>query len=569
MGPITLPTIEVEASSSFETLNQESSLIPQKQKVRPTRTSPLRKLSRKLLMPVADSGYPVGANGVRVGGLNQDDTQVSTLGIPLSLPQGGGADLSLFPSFLWSEINIRSTPTTGGFSASSSSGSVELQLWTRDQVLRQKRPEFDSRVTASWDRQVQTLSVATQKPGIAINAGMNLGLQEGPAGSLSYEFLRTPRSHARLHLLGSEQKGASLGSKSSPTPLATRDYFRWMPVVEVELRAEQNSALRLTGFADVSGIQFKNPQSTTSNTRSRTEQYGLETAWSLPAQSFQQTTIQASARFQRFRLDSATATHVSAADEFPWLAGITTEWFDWNLKSNLQIQGNNRIGLAPGGRVGWSQKSDNATSNLEFYTTGRLPTIQDRYYLLPGIYQGNPNLKPERVYALVFQRLQNPGTLRHRLEAKLEGRNGVVVPTGNSLTNDGTAALGAVENEWALQITPSFTAQAAALVTASRVFKRGAPYPSLPLLSARGSFEYQFSDELKAEWTHRYQGPSVAFDRSFHVPYYLMDLEIDFALSRQLQLQLALEDLLDVRAEIVQGFQQPGRMAILSLQASL
>jgi hypothetical protein len=576
-----LPPVLVEAQSSFETLN-ESSLLPKRQeRLDPVRTSPLKQLNRSQLFPVADTGVPSGANGVRMGGRSVDDTQVSTLGVPLNLPQGGGPDLSQFPSFLWSGLEIHSNPTAGGYVPTSASSSIELKLWTRESALAPKRPTYPSRFTASWDRQVQTLSIATQRPGIAINAGMNLGLLNGPAGSLSYEFLTASRERYRLHLLGSEQSGVSPGSRSNPTPNAKRESSRFLPVIETEHylspKRSPTQILRTTWFADVSKFQFSDSSNSAYDTESDTQQYGVETALTLDS-----TTFAASVRYQRFRQGRFVANPTVATDEFPYLVG-GTQSFDFGTtaagsevlaKATLQAHGNNRIGVSPAARfsVAWKSpevETSRNTTVAEVFTTPKMPTINARYYSIPSAYFGNPNLKPERIVSGILSRTTENADWKSRSELKLEYRRDVQISGDRTTLNSGEAGLIYLEESAEYRGLPRWSLGAGVLLTGSRLFQSGQSFPSLPFAAIRAKAAYTLSPTVELEARSRFQGASTTFNRRAHSAYFLNDIEVRYQIDSQLQIQGGIEDLFNQKPEIEWDYPQPGRMVYLSLQASL
>jgi len=210
-----LEPIVVSATASFDSLNDDQ-FIPQKKfKFDQSRNGSQDVIDKTLPFPSQNYGYPSGSLGNNLGGRSVDDAQVSTLGVPLNLPQGGGPDLSIFPSFLWSGASYSMVPQMAGYSPQGVSGSIQFDLWSRTAVREYKKSTQLNRITANADRNLQTVSVGTKVENSAILAGMSMGRQTGPSGSLSLYAIKNPRSHLLFHLLGADQAGDNPAASSA------------------------------------------------------------------------------------------------------------------------------------------------------------------------------------------------------------------------------------------------------------------------------------------------------------------------------------------------------------------
>ena len=200
-----IPQVEFTGSATFETLNDDTYVPTTHLPFSAGRAGTLDDLKWKTPYPVQNYGYPSGASGINLGGRSIEDTQVTTLGVPLNLPQGGGADFSFFPGFLWKEAILSASTSSSGFSPSAASGRLEFIPWTRAKLLDPGGLKNPYRLTAEVDRDLQTYSMASAQKEVAVVAGATTGRMQGVAGGFSYYLLRRPGSHLILHALGSSQ----------------------------------------------------------------------------------------------------------------------------------------------------------------------------------------------------------------------------------------------------------------------------------------------------------------------------------------------------------------------------
>jgi hypothetical protein len=546
MSEFRLPPVTFTGEASFEVLRRET-FLPSVQI--PLDTAPgalLDSMGRYSLFPPQNYGYPAGASGLSLGGRSIEDTQVTTLGVPLNLPQGGGPDLSTFPGFLWSEALIGTSTGSAGFSPSAASGSIELVPWTRSRLTDGSGP--DSRFTSSADRQLQTLSIGTRKDTIAMLAGVSTGMLRGPSGSLSYEFLRTSAHRSRFHILGSDLEGDIPGG-------GIKRSRRILPVLETRTLLGQDTALASTAFADLTDLYGN-----------RSEQFGIENSltsgpWLL---SF-------SARHVHFRNEGEYR-------ESPLHAGVSREFGQrgkMRIRAGVDAVRVEDTGIEPGGRlsVRWNTKGP-LTPVFEVSSVAKMPTLSARRYVLDTgtyRYRGNPGLLPERVWSGVLAVDQVGSNFQSRWTLKSEYRTDAQINTSgqtvNTTVNAGSAMLFSAQADARFILSPAWTLRSGALLSWSRLDATGLAYPDLPPFGWNGGVEIGIGDEFKLETDARYLGDSTAFDGSAHPAYFLVDQQIRWFPSQDLELRAGVMNLFDERAEMVVGFPLPGRLIRASVSA--
>jgi|GEM_PF-2974599 len=569
---LTLEPITVSGASSFDSLSNESDVPVQTVPIEQNRTGTLDSIAKQEIFPSLNYGYPSGANGVSLGGRTIDDTQVFTLGVPLNLPQGGGADLSVFPAFLWSEAKISPTLTSAGFAPSAASGSLQLVPWTRNQLRERDPNAARSRLTVAYDRMLQTYSLGTRVDRVAILAGMSTGLQTGPAGSFSADLLQTPHHQLRFHLIGSDQDGDSPGSRSYPSPDSKKKTWRVLPVLESH---QEIGALTVesTLYGDLQDLQYLDP---TYSSETRTQQYGLENAI-----LYGPYTLALSARYTRFYSSTFGDLH-----EWPLLGSLTREFTlnpRWSLRLNAGVDALTTTGASPLGRISVKdQVTENEDWFFELNTIPKLPTLSARYYVI-GTYHGNPDLKPERVNALLFGHEFTNHEWQEVVTIKGELRSAIQVNENNTTENAGNASLLSLKNDLKWKVLPSLRLNASTLITRSRLKDAGEPYPDLPYFSQLIGARFSTAHHSGGPWADlnligRYIGHSRTPDTtSFtspvpyidHPDYFLWDTWITFHASSNLSLNAGVDNLFNNRADVVFDYPLPGRIVYLSLQAQL
>ncbi len=560
--------IVVKAKSSFDSLNDEAFIPQKKVSFDANRNGTQDVLDKTLAFPSTNYGYPSGAMGTRLGGLSIEDTQVSTLGVPLNLPQGGGPDLSLFPAFLWSGASISSVPQLGGYSPQGVSGSIQFDLWTRT-AIRDYKPSTDlNRITGSYDRNLQNFSVATKKQTSAILVGMNFGRMKGPAASISLYAIRNPRNHLLFHMLGSDQDGDDPGSKNYPTPNARKKFWRVIPVLESHQEfgdTEKPLIWKSTISADFQQLATNNPDDPIYDASAKTQQYGIENAL-----HYENSTLALTVRQLNFQKSAVTVHDLPVMAQYSYDFQLTS-----NLKMKLAGGGNymNDTGFAPSGRALLKQSiTDEDSLFFELNSLNRMPTMVDRYYV-DSSYRGNPNLKPARINTLIAGMENKKDDFENTTTIKLEQRNQIIVYASgtplSTMINQGNAWLVSANEDFTFKPFKPITQRIGTVLSFSQLTDSGRSYPDLPTISVVHNGKYELNDSLALRNNLRYMGVSKNYLGLDHSDYFLADLSFDWSIKKEITATLGCDNLFDKRAEIVEGYPLPGRIAYLNLQMNL
>ncbi len=558
--------IMVEANATFETLSEDL-ILPQKKVSLIDLNSNqnanlLQPLNQQLSYPSTNYGYPGGGLGVSLGGRSLEDTQVSALGVPLSLPQGGGASLSMFPAFLWSGFSISSSPSQAGFTPQAASGNLELKLWTREVLLgKRTQDSFRTEVGGNANREMQSFSMGTQYENTAVKVGGEAGKQQGPAGSLSHRIMRDPKHHLAFHILGSDLKSSTPGSLLFPSPNAKQKTWRIIPVLESHQDLDDALTLETTVFADLHRLEYTDPSSINSDTR--TYQYGIENALLI-----EDYVLGLSARY--VRLDSS---YFPNHDEWPIHASFSR---DFQLNSDLIFSSLvsadyvQLVGAGLGAKVGLRQKLNFEHSLFgELRTLPKFPSLISRYYQSGTQFYGYPDLKPEQVsFAILGHEFENKNKIKSISSLKAEQRQRVQVLKGATMDNAGTAYLFSLSQEVELPLFQWLVLKNTALVTLSRVQSLGISYPDLPRYSDRMVLGFKPAKKTEVNAFAQFVGDSQSVGPKPHAGYALYDLsvhrEVDFIFP-QLQLSAGVENVFDRRAEVVLNYPLPGRIVHFSM----
>jgi hypothetical protein len=565
-----LDPILVKASSSFDSLSNDPFLPQQKIRFDQNRNTAQDVMDKSIPFPSQNYGYPSGSLGNNLGGRSVDDAQVSTLGVPLNLPQGGGPDLSIFPAFLWSGATFSMVPQLGGYSPQGVSGSIQLDLWTRNAVRDFKKSSRFNRITANVDRNLQTASVGSKIENSAILAGMSAGRQTGPSGSISLYAIKKPKSHLLFHLLGSEQSGDNPGSKSFPTPKAKKNFWRVIPVLESHQEYGNEDATVIwesTLSGDFQQLEYEDSDHPAFNTNTRTVQVGFENAIRFGA-----STIGFTARSVNF-YSGTFGDH----QDWPLIAQYS---FDHEMNDEWKARwsgGGNFIsqtGFVPLARLSLRQQNLKEESALFFeaHSLNKMPTMNDRYYQLVG-FQGNPDLKPERVTALIAGMTHDFDHWSHTSTLKTEFRNQIQINSdlgaGNStIVNQGNAWLISLQDELAWKPKSFLSQKLGTIITTSKVSNTNLPYPDLPTLSLLQNGNYDFNDDLSLRHTLRWIGPSKTGSGKDHPSYFLADLSASYEIKKDIVTTIGCDNVFDSRAEVILDYPLPGRIAYMNLQFS-
>jgi outer membrane receptor protein involved in Fe transport len=559
--------IVVSASASFDSLGEDRYIPQKKLKFERSRNGTLDVLDKSIAFPSYQLGYPGGSMGSALGGLSIDDAQYSTLGVPLNLPQGGGPDLSIFPSFLWSGASYSSSPRLAGYSPQGVSGSVQFDLWTRTAVREFKSSTDLNRVTLNADRNLQNISVATKKQTASLLAGYNTGRQKGPVASLSLYAIKKPRHQILFHLLGSEQDSDNPGTKNSPTPNDRKKLWRVIPVIESHQEFSDSDdpiTWESTFSADLQNLKYEG--SFPSN--DRTQQYGIENAI-----HYRKTTLALTGRY----VDHQTSGY-GRSEDWPLIGNLSQDFEfenDWTMQ--VAAGGNylESIGFAPSARAAFKKllpknADDSGALFFEIHSINQMPTLTNRYYVYLG-FQGNPNLNPARVNALLSGYEFKKANVESTSLLKVEFRNNIQVQgplnaTTNTMINQGNAWLVSIQEDLSVKPMEFMTQKISATLTASQVSDTKRSYPDLPALAAVQNGIYSFTDAFDLRHTFRYLGPSKTSTGVNHPDYFLADVAADYEIKKDVVATLGCDNVFDSRAEVVLNYPLPGRMVYLNLQ---
>lgn len=571
-----IPPVQFSGRASFETLRDDTFTPAESLPFDQSRASTYDSLKYQTNFSGTNYGYPSGQLGLNFGGRSSTDTQVSTLGVPFNLAQGGGADLSFFPGYLWKEAKLLPTVTSAAFAPGAASASLELLPWTRETLLDSKLKNT-SRFTASYDRMVQTFSAAAKTDRVAALAGMSTGLERGPAFELSYFLIDQSEHKLLFHTLASSQEGDVMGSKFQLTPKQVKQSSRVIPVLESHQDLGQQVSLESTLFGDLSHLQVIDHDPANApyyNSNTFTEQYGIENALVFGPSVF--------AFSGRYVLLSGTGAF-GRLHEWPLFAGFTREFFlndDTSLKASVNATYTEHTGVYPGGKLSAKfSQSEHSYPYVETNAIAKMPTLVDRFGVYPNPYGGlpyvgNPNLKPERVFNAIAGYVLDEGALRSDTSVKVERRHHTQIGGSTMVENQGNASLILAEEALHYRLSRAIQFGSRTTLTDSSLQDSGSTYAYIPWFSEGLTFEWDPSSQLKLVTLAKLMGESEtsSFTENkvapLHQAYTLFDQSISARLSPELTLSGGVDNIFNNLVDVVQGYTLPGRIFYLSAQAS-
>ena len=366
-----------------------------------------RQIENQLPLPVTDNGLPGVTTQVRGLGTSVQDTDIQTLGIPLNPPNGGGFDFATFPPFLWSRYEYHFGPATGAFDPRGNVSTLTLRPWTSDalaspdgqgRIRSQVSDVYSSNHLPNQPRQTflnETAAGIKQGP-IAALLGYSAGAAQGPSGSASAHLYESKPLDLEVHLLASSLRTVSPGSVPFPTLLASLQSTRWIPVLESRARVGNEIAVKSSVYFDRNDLSYHNPDPAVAySSFTRAEQWGAENAL-----VWREWTLGLAARAVSFREEQVGAPTVATPTEgvFHLQLGRTIQL--GSLLLNPLVEGNDethtgwRPALSLGARLEF-------TPETAFYTRAsyafNFPTLNDRFYNVPGQNVATPGLTPEQV----------------------------------------------------------------------------------------------------------------------------------------------------------------------------
>ncbi len=565
-----IPTVQFTGSATFETLRDDTYVPSENIELDPSRASTQDALKWDTNFPLINFGYPAGEIGVNLGGRSSTDTQVTTMGVPLNLPQGGGADFSFFPGFLWKSARITPTVSSAGFTPQAASGTIEFLPWTRE-MLRNQGSAQNNRFTVSADRDIQSFSLATRQEDVAILIGTTTGKQIGPAGEFSYDLLHKPGHDILFHVIASEQTGDVINFPA--TPQEKKITNRVIPVLESHQDLGSNWAVENTLYGDIEELRLQDPTPGAFNTYTRAEQYGIENAIVHGAD-----TLALSARYTLLN------NHGSAQDvhEWPLFAALTHDFFpndSVSVKATVNGTYVRDTGFYPGGKLSTKFSADpRAYPFAELNVIQKMPSLVDRFgvFLDPvyGNFYGNPNLKPEHVYNAIFGYAYagNPVHSITTLKAEYRTQTQVSETTDaqfdSTVINAGNAYLFSAEQEFDYQFSSVFTLNSRTTLTYSKLKDNGYPYPDLPYMSEGVIFQIKPTRKLSFESQGKLMGQSTTYQGGDHPAYVLFGQNISWYPTDRFSFTGGMDNIFDNHAQVVVGFPIEGRIVYLSMQAT-
>ncbi len=573
-----LAPIVVE-SSTADILLEDPIVSTRREPVTPSSSngSVVREFEEELPLPVTDYGIPGTTTQLRGLGRTVEDTNVQTLGVPLNPVVGGGFDYSSFPQYFWSSYSFHLGPSTGGFDPRAVSSTVSLTPWTAE-AIRAGDGKKSSRVrlTELVTRGLNQASVAGRYENVAVLAGLSSYNAKGPTGSVSTRLIQEERWDLRAHLLATSIDQTSPGPNSAPTPAARLKTSRWIPILEANLSPSQDLLMKESVFYDQNKVRYVNPESPAFNTYDRSSQVGSETV-----ALWKDWTFGLSFRHTDF-------TQIGGEAPSEWISHFQAEKLihadSWTTQASAQVDWVNLYGMRPGATLGerydiTNQWSVFARGNFTY----RYPTIQDRYY--QGVsFAANPNLSLERALSFNIGNQWSQGAFEATEQVFLQFRSNAQLLQSDSSTGNLTVVNGGAVRQ--LSYWDDLTWHAASFfdfgnslrLSSSRIDRTGSRIAYDPLLTEVLSAHFHqaskdFSNQLlnKLRWS---AGGSLRAVTSSpdglggtNAGYALFDLDAT-AGAGSFSIQGRIDNVLDRRIQVIQGYPWPGRIFSLSLIAA-
>ena len=565
-----LQPVQFTGSSTFETLRDDTYVPTETIELDQSRISTLDTLKWQTNFPMTNYGYPAGEVNVNLGGRSSTDTQVTTMGVPLNLPQGGGADFSFFPGFLWKSAKVTNTVSSAGFTPQAASGSLEFLPWTRE-MLKNQGNSLNNRFTASADRDIQSFSLAVKQDDAAVLIGTTTGKQVGPAGEFSYDILHKPGNDILFHVIAAQQNGDVINNP--PTPQEKKISSRVIPVLESHQDLGSDWSVESTVYGDIEELRFQDPTPGAFNTYTHSEQYGIENAIVHGADI-----LALSARYVLLN-DHLEAKNVH---DWPLFGSLTHEFFpndSISVKATANMTYTRDTGAYPGGKLSAKFASNpHAYPFAEANIIPKMPNLTDRFGYFPdpvyGTFHGNPNLKPEHVNNVIVGYIYDENPFRSVTTAKGEYRTQTQVSKildanfDSTVINAGNAYLASLEQEFDYSFSPMFALDSRTTLTYSQLKDTGYAYPDLPFMSEGVLFQIKPAHHLVLESQAKLMGQSTTYSGAVHPAYALFGQNIAWSPTDRMSLTAGVDNIFNNHAEIVVPYPLEGRIFYVSLQST-
>lgn len=530
-------------------------------------------LQNQMALPMTDYGRSGNMSQLRGLGVTAEDVDVQAFGISLSPPQGGGANLSDFPQFLWSEFRYQSGPSLNALNQTASTGTLSLTPWTA-RALVQSDPGGRASGFSSSQGLTQVSAAARNGYGegqaTAVLGGYSYGTSNGPSGGLSTRFGKG-RVVGTVHLLVSDLETQVPGPINYPSPNARSRNQRVIPVVQGDFKLTRASLLKTSFFYDSAKIDYLDPdQGSSSN--SRIQQWGIQNAFFWEDWKFGLSARQVSysnlSSFQSGQPSFAPLQNIGNL-QFSRMIELRT------IRVEPTVQGVwvTGFGLLPQGSLGvrkeWGQGHEALYSRVSF--SQRIPSLLDRYYRYTD-FVGNPNLRTERDWTGILGGEVKSGRAAASVQAYAQYRQDARVPLGMTVTNLGDAAVVAVTGTGQFKVFKFLDISNSMTLSKSRLFATETQFPYVPVfLNVAGVTVHSRPTSVNWEWvtSFRLEGARV-FNVSTgeQLPSYgVFDTGVSVRLW-QATVAARCENVLDRPIELIQGYPL-GRVFSLAVSAEL
>ncbi len=361
-------------------------------------------LKRNLGLPISDSGQPGATAQVRGVGFSAEETQVDSLGVPLTPVQGGGFDFSLFPEFLWGDVLYGTGPQATVSDPRAVAGRLSLVPITSSSL--------ENRQSHAWFGQSYSSAVLSQtwvgakfEDRFAATAGWSDGKVSGPSGAFSTKSIIAEGSSQIewvVNGLGSSMTSELDGTISYPTPGATQKTRRGILSTQATRWLGNNSLVRGLAFVDLGDLDYSDT-SHSFESKTKANQYGGELGYFDGPFKLGTTVRMTSVDLDSRALPKETYWGLRASRSF-----VISEASRWKVSPTLQTQHLSAYGLHPAASLSLSGVLGDGVlpdSHTEVGYVPKFPTLLSRYSNEVW-YHGNPDLLPERVFYFK-ERFQN------------------------------------------------------------------------------------------------------------------------------------------------------------------
>lgn len=236
----------------------------------------VKEISNELPFHSASNLKPGNESGFTGAGKSSEETDVNVLGIPINRPQGGGADLAIFPQYFWSGFSYQIGPSLGAFDPRGVSGSLTLRLWTQDALgtQEQKATVFSS----SRGNGIDQISYGRSGERYALMAGLSKGDVFGPGIAFAAIPFNSSTTKVTTHLLFADARVKNYYSERTSTTQARQRTDRVIPVLQLDHKFSSDHLFKTSFFYDFTYVDYRVDNSPSSRQRKRTHQVGNESA---------------------------------------------------------------------------------------------------------------------------------------------------------------------------------------------------------------------------------------------------------------------------------------------------